>query len=98
MALAIAHGVVTGTDLGEGKGKTITVKRTKTTMPQAVTALVEEALVSLVNLYCCTLFVAFVLVPYAMIHFYPERFVSSCGTCSSLCRAVIEVSKLRPRG
>jgi hypothetical protein len=45
MALAIAQGVANGADLGDGKGKTMTVDRTKTTMPQAVTALVEEALV-----------------------------------------------------
>lgn len=45
MALAIAQGVASGADLGDGKGKTMTVDRTKTTMPQAVTALVEEALV-----------------------------------------------------
>jgi hypothetical protein len=45
MALAIAQGVAAGADLGDGKGKTMTVDRTKTTMPQAVTALVEEALV-----------------------------------------------------
>ena len=44
MALAIAQGVASGADLGDGKGKTMTVDRTKTTMPQAVTALVEEAL------------------------------------------------------
>ena len=54
MALAIAQGVASGDDLGDGKGKTMTVDRTKTTMPQAVTALVEEALVRLecrCNLY-----------------------------------------------
>lgn len=44
MALAIAQGVASGADL-DVKGKTMTVDRTKTTMPQAVTALVEEALV-----------------------------------------------------
>ncbi|KAL3796578.1 hypothetical protein HJC23_009709 [Cyclotella cryptica] len=44
MALAIAQGVASGADLGDGRGKTMTVDRTKTTMPQAVTALVEEAL------------------------------------------------------
>ncbi|KAL3806041.1 hypothetical protein ACHAXA_000182 [Cyclostephanos tholiformis] len=44
MALAIAQGVASGADLGDVKGKTMTVDRTKTTLPQAVTALVEEAL------------------------------------------------------
>mmetsp|Transcript_17281 Transcript_17281/g.35060 ORF Transcript_17281/g.35060 Transcript_17281/m.35060 type:complete len:1797 (-) Transcript_17281:136-5526(-) len=44
MALAIAQGVAAGADLGDGRGKTMTVDRTKTTLPQAVTALVEEAL------------------------------------------------------
>ena len=44
MALSIAQGVASGADLGDGKGKTMTVDRTKTTLPQAVTALVEEAL------------------------------------------------------
>jgi len=44
MALAIAQGVAAGTDLGDSKGKTMTVDRSKTTLPQAVTALVEEAL------------------------------------------------------
>jgi hypothetical protein len=44
MALAIAQGVAAGADLGDGKGKTMTVDRTKTTLPQAVTALVEEAM------------------------------------------------------
>ncbi|KAK1742006.1 trafficking protein particle complex subunit 9 [Skeletonema marinoi] len=44
MALAIAQGVAAGADLGDSKGKTMTVDRSKTTLPQAVTALVEEAL------------------------------------------------------
>jgi hypothetical protein len=44
MALAIAQGVASGADLGDVKGKTMTVDRTKTTLPQAVTALVEEAM------------------------------------------------------
>jgi len=44
MALAIAQGVAAGADLGDGRGKTMTVDRTKTTLPQAVTALVEEAM------------------------------------------------------
>jgi hypothetical protein len=44
MALAIAQGVAAGADLGDGKGKTMTVDRSKTTLPQAVSALVEEAL------------------------------------------------------
>ena len=44
MALAIAQGVATGADLGDVKGRTMTVDRTKTTLPQAVTALVEEAM------------------------------------------------------
>ncbi len=44
MALAIAQGVAAGADLGDVKGKTMIVDRTKTTLPQAVTALVEEAL------------------------------------------------------
>ena len=44
MALAIAQGVAAGADLGDNKGKTMTVDRSKTTLPQAVTALVEEAL------------------------------------------------------
>ncbi|KAL3791402.1 hypothetical protein ACHAW5_005776 [Stephanodiscus triporus] len=44
MALAIAQGVASGADLGDAKGKTMTVDRTKTTLPQAVTALVEEAM------------------------------------------------------
>jgi hypothetical protein len=53
MALAIAQGVASGADLGDSKGKTMTVDRTKTTMPQAVTALVEEALV------CCMFYLYF---------------------------------------
>ena len=44
MALAIAQGVAAGADLGDGRGKTMTVDRTKTTLPQAVCALVEEAM------------------------------------------------------
>ena len=44
MALAIAQGVASGANLGDSKGKTMTVDRSKTTLPQAVTALVEEAL------------------------------------------------------
>lgn len=44
MALAIAQGVASGADLGDGRGKTMTVDRTKTTLPQAVTALVEESM------------------------------------------------------
>ncbi|EJK76329.1 hypothetical protein THAOC_01917, partial [Thalassiosira oceanica] len=44
MALAIAQGVAAGADLGDGRGKTMTVDRTKTTLPQAVSALVEEAM------------------------------------------------------
>ena len=44
MALAIAQGVAAGADLGDVKGRTMTVDRTKTTLPQAVTALVDEAM------------------------------------------------------
>ena len=40
MALAIARGVAAGVPSGDGRGKTMTVDRTKTTLPQAVTALV----------------------------------------------------------
>ena len=44
MALAIPQGVASGADLGYVKGRTMTVNRTKTTLPQAVRALVEEAM------------------------------------------------------
>lgn len=78
MALAIAQGVAAGADLGDGKGKTMTVDRTKTTMPQAVTALVEEALVCWIDAICllfscscaCHLTVRFV-------YYYVERTLPS---------------------
>jgi hypothetical protein len=37
-------GVASGADLGDVKGRTMTVNRMKRTLPQAVTALVEEAM------------------------------------------------------
>jgi hypothetical protein len=51
MALAIAQGVASGADLGDVKGRTMTVDRTKTTLPQAVRALVEEAMS--IRFFCC---------------------------------------------
>ena len=40
----IMAGVASGADLGDVKGRTMTVDRMKRTLPQAVTALVEEAM------------------------------------------------------
>jgi hypothetical protein len=44
MALAIAQGVASRADLGDVKGTTMIVNRTKTTLPQAVRALVKEVM------------------------------------------------------
>jgi len=51
MALAIAQGVASGADLGDLRGRTMTVNRTKTTLPQALRALVEEAMS--IRFFCC---------------------------------------------
>ena len=51
MALAIAQGVASGADLGDLRGRTMTINRTKTTLPQAVRALVEEAMS--IRFFCC---------------------------------------------
>ena len=44
MALTIVQGVASRANLGDIKGRTMTANRMKTTLPQAVTALVKEAI------------------------------------------------------
>lgn len=99
MALAIAQGVASGADLGDGKGKTMTVDRTKTTMPQAVTALVEEALVS--SYFISTAIVSTRNMLNSVLHLtknsHSECIVSSRETCPTPRRFVVETSILHPR-
>jgi hypothetical protein len=51
MALAIVQGVASGADLGDLRGRTMIVNRTKTTLPQVVRAFVEEAMS--ICFFCC---------------------------------------------